>query len=64
MYGKTITIKFRLPQGKFGSYPARINATKDKKLVRLTLCQGDPGRLEQTAIIASCLNNHRPYRWI
>ena len=63
MDGKTITIKFRLPQGKTGALPARINTTKNHKIVRLTLSENDSGRLVKSAIIASCLNRNIPYRW-
>ena len=63
MHGKTIAIMFRLPQGTTATLPARINETKDRKVARLTLSPGDPGRLEKSAIIASCLNNRIPYRW-
>ena len=63
MIGKFITIRFRLPQGKFGETTARINATQNKSIVRLTLCKGDSGRLVKAPIIAGCLAQRVPYRW-
>jgi hypothetical protein len=35
----------------------------DPKVVRLRLTEDDPGRLEQAAIIGSCVQRKEVYRW-